>query len=78
MYKEFVKRDEDAMRRLCDALRVSDKHQVPLTLEESNTLSLRFVEAHWVDLQATLQNSTQSESGGAERLTDRANKIRKN
>ena len=66
-YKEFVKRDEDAMRILYDALRASDKPEVPLTFEESNTESIRFVEAHWVDMQTILQKSFQSEAVVAER-----------
>ena len=60
-YKEFVKRDEAAMRSLYDALKTSDKPEVPLTLEDAKTYRLRFVEAHWVDMQKILQKSTQSE-----------------
>ena len=60
MYKEFVKRDEDAMKGLCDVLKASDKSEAPLTLGRLKT-SLRFVETHWQDMQAILQRSEQSE-----------------
>ena len=60
-YKEFVKRDEAVMGNLFDALKASDKSEVSLTLEESKTDSLRFVETHWQDMQTILQKSTQSE-----------------
>ena len=54
MYKEFVKRDEDTMKDLYDALKASDKPEVPLALGEWET-SLRFVEAHWQDMKTILQ-----------------------
>lgn len=67
-YKEFVKRDEDAMGNLYDALKASDRPEVLLTLEESETNSLRFTEAHWLDMQTILQKSTQSELGDVDRV----------
>ena len=64
-YKEFVRRDEDAMKSLHNALRASDKPEVPLALGEWKT-SLRFVPAHWRDMKTILQ-LTQSELVVAER-----------
>ncbi len=64
-YKEFVKRDENAMKALYDALKSSDKPEVPLALGEWET-SLRFVETHWQDIKTILQLS-QSEAAVAER-----------
>ena len=60
MYKEFVKGDENTMKDLYDALKASDKPEVPLTLGELPT-SLRFVETHWQDMQKVLQKLAQSE-----------------
>ncbi len=54
MYEEFVKRDEGAMKALYDALKSSDKPEVPLALGKWET-SLRFVETHWQDMKTILQ-----------------------
>ena len=64
-YKEFVRRDEDAMKSLHHALRASDKPEVPLTLGDWET-SLRFVPGHWRDMKTILQE-TQSQLVVAER-----------
>ena len=64
-YKEFVKRDEDAMKGLYEALKSSVKPEVALTLGEWET-SLRFNERHWQDMKTILQ-LTQSEAIVAER-----------
>ena len=53
-YKEFVKNDEDAMRKLHRALKQSDELEVPLTLGEWET-SIRFVETHRIDMKTILQ-----------------------
>lgn len=54
MYKEFIKGDADTMKKLYDALKASDKPEVPLTLGKLET-KLRFVETHWRDMQTILQ-----------------------
>ena len=54
MYKEFVKRDETAMKGLHDTLKNLDKHTVPLQLGELKT-SIRFVETHFLDIRAILK-----------------------
>ncbi len=54
MYKEFVKCDEIAMKNLSDALKSSDELKLPLKLGELKT-SIRFVESHWLDMRAILQ-----------------------
>ena len=64
-YKEFVSRDEDAMKSLHNDLIASDKPEVPLTLGEWKT-SLRFVLSHWRDMKTILQES-QSQLVVAER-----------
>ncbi len=64
MYKEFVKRDQDAMKAFYDALKSSDKPEVPLALGEWETL--RFVETHWQDMKKILQ-LTQPEAAVGER-----------
>ena len=56
MYKEFVIRDEDAMKELHRALKDSDDFEVPLELGELET-SIRFVETHRIDVKTVLQNS---------------------
>ena len=55
MYKELVKRDEDAMKELHRALKDSDDLKVPLKLGELAT-SIRFVETHRQDTKTILQN----------------------
>lgn len=56
-YKEFVKRDDQAMTEVCQALtemeKESDSLEVPLTFGESSA-SVRFVQTHVIDLQAIL------------------------
>ncbi len=56
MYKEFVRRDEDAMKELHRALKDSDDLEVQLKLGELET-SVRFVETHRLDVKTILQNS---------------------
>ena len=56
MYKEFVIRDEDAMKELHRALKDSDDLEVPLKLGELET-SIQFVETHRLDVKTVLQNS---------------------
>ena len=56
MYKEFVKRDEEAMERVKNALMDSDWLEIPLQLGVENT-SIRFVETHWQDIKTILQKS---------------------
>ena len=56
MYKEFVIRDEDAMKELHRALKDSDDLEVQLKLGELET-SIRFVETHRIDMKTILQNS---------------------
>ena len=45
MYKEFVKRDEDVMKRLYEWLKDSEELELPLTLGQWSA-SLRFVGTH--------------------------------
>ena len=56
-YKEFVKRDDQALTEVCQALtemeKESDSLEVPLTFGESSA-SVRFVQTHVIDLQAIL------------------------
>ena len=54
MYKEFVKRDEDAMKELHRVLKDSDDLKVRLNLGELET-SIRFVQTHRQDMQTILQ-----------------------
>ncbi len=54
-YKEFVKRDEEAMSSLHDDLKDSDKLEIPLKLGEWET-SLQFVETHHSDIKTILRN----------------------
>ena len=67
MYKEFVIRDEDAMKELHRALKDSDDLEVPLQLGELGT-SIRFVEIHRLDVKTILQNSVQRHNITAQRL----------
>ena len=55
-YKEFIKRDENAMKELYHALKDSDGLIVPMELGELET-SLRFVGTHWQDMKTILQKS---------------------
>ena len=55
MYKEFVKRDEDAMKELHHVLKDSDDLEVRLKLGELAT-SIQFVETHRQDMKTILQN----------------------
>lgn len=52
-YKEFLKRDENAMKNLYHALINSTEPEVPLKLGELET-NLRFVETHWQDMKTIL------------------------
>lgn len=49
-YKEFVIRDEDAMKALKTAIINSTAPEVPLVWGEMKT-SLRFTESHWRDIK---------------------------
>lgn len=53
-YKEFVRRDENAMNDLKSALMNSKELKVSLQLGETKT-SIRFVESHWRDMRTILQ-----------------------
>ena len=67
MYKEFVIRDEDAMKELHRVLKDSDDLEVPLKLGDLET-SIRFVETHRIDMKTILQNSVQRNNVTAQRL----------
>ena len=54
-YKEFVKNDEDTMKRVHDVLKNSDALEIALQLGELKT-SLRFVETHRQDIRTILRN----------------------
>ena len=54
-YEEFVKNDEDAMKRVYDVLKKSDDLEIALQLGDLQT-SLRFVETHRQDIKTILQN----------------------
>ena len=54
MFKEFVKLDDEAMKKLHHALMNTDKLEVPLKLGELET-SLRFVERHLSDIKTILE-----------------------
>lgn len=54
MYKEFVKRDEDAMENVKDKLVNSNNSEVTLRLGDHDA-SIRFVETHWKDIRTTLK-----------------------
>ena len=53
MYKEFIKREETAMKNLHDALKNGLGLEIPLELGELQT-SLRFVESHRQDIKTIL------------------------
>ena len=53
MYKEFIKREETAMKNLHDALKNGLGLEIPLKLGELET-SLRFVESHRQDIKTIL------------------------
>ena len=53
-YKEFVKREDSAMKEVCRALMESNKLEVQLTLGTS-IASVRFVQKHFIDLQEILK-----------------------
>lgn len=57
-YTEFVKNDEDAMKKVYDFLKNSDALEIILQLGELKTSprSLRFVETHRQDIRTILQN----------------------
>lgn len=54
-YKEFVKNDEDTMKRVYDVLKNSDTLEIALQLGELKT-NLRFVETHRQDIRTILKN----------------------
>ena len=56
MFKEFVKREESAMKALSHALKNSEKPEVPLKLGDLET-SLRFVETHWQNIKTILNEN---------------------
>ena len=62
MYKEFVIRDEDAMKELYRALKDSDDREVSLKLGELET-SIRFVQTHRQNIKTTLQGSSEKQDG---------------
>ena len=53
MYKEFIKREETAMKNLHDALKNGGELEIPLKLGELET-SIRFVETHRQDIKTIL------------------------
>ena len=55
-YKEFIKRDEAAMKNLYQAMKNSNDLEVPLKLGELDT-SIKFVETHRQDMKTILQLS---------------------
>lgn len=54
MYKEFVIRDESAMKDLHLTLKNSEEPEVSLKLGEAET-STRFMESHWQDMRTILR-----------------------
>ena len=58
-YKEFIKKDEDAMRKMIDQLKVSENMHISLRLGDLNT-TLRFVEKHWRDIRQILKNFSEN------------------
>ena len=62
-YKEFVKRDETAMKKLHHDLKNSDELEVPLTLGEWET-SIRFVDTHHSGIKTILRISSPLPPGG--------------
>lgn len=57
MYKEFIKREENAMKGLSAAIKDSANLEIPLKLGELET-SLRFVESHLSDIKTILQEGS--------------------
>ena len=57
-YKEFIKRDEDAMVGLKHALTNSSGFEIPIRLGELSS-TVRFVEIHAYDLRTILRESDQ-------------------
>jgi hypothetical protein len=55
MYKEFIKKDEEAMEFLKKALIKSELPEISLKLGDMET-SIRFVESHFQDIKAILAN----------------------
>jgi hypothetical protein len=55
-YKEFVKRDPQAHTLLKGELSAAETPLIPLTLGEE-TVSLRFVETHFIDVKILLEES---------------------
>jgi hypothetical protein len=55
MYKEFIKKDEEAMEFLKKALIKSELSEIFLKLGDMET-SIRFVESHFQDIKAILAN----------------------
>jgi hypothetical protein len=53
-YKEFVKRDEGEDKRVRGTIASAKEPVIPLTLGSENA-TLRFVDSHFIDLQAVLQ-----------------------
>ena len=53
-YKEFLRRDETAMKNLHHAMKNSDDLEIPLKLGELKT-NIQFVETHWQDMKTILQ-----------------------
>ena len=56
MYNEFVKKDEETMESLKNALMNSEDLEVPLQLGELDT-SVRFVENHFLDIRTIIKGS---------------------
>jgi hypothetical protein len=52
-YKEFVKTDDDVMRRLKESILNAEDSEIPISLGEEET-SIRFVDAHFQDIQSIL------------------------
>lgn len=55
-YQEFIKKDEDAMRKMIDRLIGSADGEIPLSLGELNP-NLRFTKKHWFDFKRILKKS---------------------
>lgn len=65
-YKEFIKRDETAMKNLHHALKNTDDLEVRLQLGELET-SIRFVGTHRLDMRTILQAQTEFDSTSVDR-----------
>ena len=59
-YKEFVKKDDEAMRRMHEYFQNADGLEIPLQLGDFQT-RLRFVETHRHDIRTILQGGSSSE-----------------